>query len=649
MIICPSCQKELRDGAKFCSNCGTKIEESVLCAGCGAKMPKASTFCSQCGTPLKEQPAPSPAQPEKAPEHTVVRCPACNEMTSTEFPFCQQCGCALPGNTQPWRETILVDEEDQGEQTIQPDTAFVDTIQPENLEEEDDDLTVRVNRHTQPVWGQDPGDSTIQPQEPGMVQCGGCGSLMDESLTFCQRCGAPLKGNRRVDEIPATTAEPAAPPREEVLCIKCGAKMRPGMTFCQVCGATQDKQPKGGKKKRREKRPRKEKKPGKKGKRLLILLMVLLLSGALAAAAIFLLPELLSEKGTEYVLYLQDGELLYQDLAEEEPVALTTRLTDGLDYSFSNMQIMTGISEDGRRIFYPDRIENGDIGVKLYCRDLRKPDEDPIKIDSGVIQYAINQDGSRVIYVKDGAVYVHDLEDKEKISGADGDESLTYFQVNQECTMAVFLKGNEFCIWTEADGTRTCFEDCDELLWVAEDFSAVCYRQEETIYRYTLEDDSKEKLDSDVSGCLATAVTGQFYYTKKNELEYPVSDRIEDDMAEADAKITKPEKPDYPDAPDKPQWWDYEEEADYNEAKAAYDEAKEEYDKVCERLRKEYEEALAIYKEKENRDIMREWIGRKVLTSTVYKLYYYDGSESILMTGSPAGQQDRLSIDNVTT
>lgn len=59
---CPNCGAELKDGALFCTVCGTKLEAPPVeekaapqptvkvCANCGATVPDGSLFCSNCGT-----------------------------------------------------------------------------------------------------------------------------------------------------------------------------------------------------------------------------------------------------------------------------------------------------------------------------------------------------------------------------------------------------------------------------------------------------------------------------------------------------------------------------------------------------------------------------------------------------------------------
>ncbi|MBQ7941699.1 MAG: zinc-ribbon domain-containing protein [Muribaculaceae bacterium] len=49
---CPKCNSELREGAKFCTQCGQKIETSSLCPQCNAPLKPGAKFCTRCGYKL---------------------------------------------------------------------------------------------------------------------------------------------------------------------------------------------------------------------------------------------------------------------------------------------------------------------------------------------------------------------------------------------------------------------------------------------------------------------------------------------------------------------------------------------------------------------------------------------------------------------
>src|SRR5262245_1236407 len=85
-VQCPTCKADLREGGKFCAQCGTPLPR--VCPACRQLNPTNSKFCSQCGTSLTATGAPrlpaaggeaSPAEPRIgiAPERrhlTIMFC-----------------------------------------------------------------------------------------------------------------------------------------------------------------------------------------------------------------------------------------------------------------------------------------------------------------------------------------------------------------------------------------------------------------------------------------------------------------------------------------------------------------------------------------------------------------------------------------------
>lgn len=79
-IKCPNCGTELPENAKFCYQCGNKIEilnaEEIICPNCGKKTLKGK-FCSECGKSL------------------VSICPNCGSELASGSKFCSGCGTKL--------------------------------------------------------------------------------------------------------------------------------------------------------------------------------------------------------------------------------------------------------------------------------------------------------------------------------------------------------------------------------------------------------------------------------------------------------------------------------------------------------------------------------------------------------------------------
>lgn len=77
---CPKCGSELPSNAKFCLECGTKIESlaenEIICPACGKKTPKGK-FCMECGQPL------------------VNKCPNCGAEVPQGGKFCLECGTKI--------------------------------------------------------------------------------------------------------------------------------------------------------------------------------------------------------------------------------------------------------------------------------------------------------------------------------------------------------------------------------------------------------------------------------------------------------------------------------------------------------------------------------------------------------------------------
>lgn len=79
-ILCPNCKNPLPENAKFCLECGSKVEllgeNEMLCPVCGMKTPKGK-FCMECGAPL------------------IKKCPNCGIDVPEGGKFCLECGTKL--------------------------------------------------------------------------------------------------------------------------------------------------------------------------------------------------------------------------------------------------------------------------------------------------------------------------------------------------------------------------------------------------------------------------------------------------------------------------------------------------------------------------------------------------------------------------
>src|SRR5947209_10985824 len=67
---CSRCGHENKEGARFCNECGSKLE--IICAACATPNPPGSKFCSGCGSLLTAQP-PAPGPLTYTPQHLAQR------------------------------------------------------------------------------------------------------------------------------------------------------------------------------------------------------------------------------------------------------------------------------------------------------------------------------------------------------------------------------------------------------------------------------------------------------------------------------------------------------------------------------------------------------------------------------------------------
>lgn len=74
---CPNCGTLLKPEAKFCFNCGTRIEQGNMCPYCGTRLPAGAKFCFNCGKRLQR------------------RCPQCGNDLADNAKFCMNCGYKL--------------------------------------------------------------------------------------------------------------------------------------------------------------------------------------------------------------------------------------------------------------------------------------------------------------------------------------------------------------------------------------------------------------------------------------------------------------------------------------------------------------------------------------------------------------------------
>ncbi|MBQ6275645.1 MAG: zinc-ribbon domain-containing protein [Bacteroidales bacterium] len=80
---CSKCNAEIDDDAKFCPECGSKIEKFAFCSNCGAKLEEGATFCSNCGEKIGCLPTDKLEKKD---------CPFCGKEILATATKCKHCG-----------------------------------------------------------------------------------------------------------------------------------------------------------------------------------------------------------------------------------------------------------------------------------------------------------------------------------------------------------------------------------------------------------------------------------------------------------------------------------------------------------------------------------------------------------------------------
>src|SRR6201988_121894 len=79
VMQCPECRHNNPEGAKFCGECGAKLER--LCPNCGSGNPPTNKFCHHCGQRLPEPVAASASAPTTADFPSRLASSAPNHLT----------------------------------------------------------------------------------------------------------------------------------------------------------------------------------------------------------------------------------------------------------------------------------------------------------------------------------------------------------------------------------------------------------------------------------------------------------------------------------------------------------------------------------------------------------------------------------------
>lgn len=379
-------------------------------------------------------------------------------------------------------------------------------------------------------------------------------------------------------------------------------------------------------------------KPGKKrNKKVLLIAIAAVVVIALAIGLVSLLGG--STKNTG--VFIRDGELyLYAD-GMKEPVELTSRLWKGADGNSdlvgmsSRFITLVTIRNNGQLVFYPDKFDTDADGYTIFVKNMDKPKEDPVKIGSDISWYDVTEDGRQMLYAKyDGSsytLYLYDVKKDEEIRLAKDVSHPSYVSYAEDLSTICYRSDKDLYCWTPKTEDVKVAKDVHIFRYMPETGMLIALNYDGELVMKTADMEKCEEVADGVATLLAAYPTGEAYFLRQTRTERRLLDYLEDDMAAEDAAISQPTKPNYPSAPKKVYYWSYATDAEYQAAKAQYELDYAAYLEQYNAMKDAYNNALALYKLKQERDAVREALETRVLEQDESSLYYFDGSEEHLL------------------
>lgn len=345
------------------------------------------------------------------------------------------------------------------------------------------------------------------------MTCPNCNAELTDDAKFCENCGA---------EVPQT-----------IFCPECGTKTSTQYVFCPSCGA-------------RLAEPEPEQAPEPAARRKLPAKLIVLGAGIAVVAALALVLALVFSgkgggSGKAFALYLKDKEVFYSDLSKAGPWQVSARFVDASDIDNEDLASAARyglgnyfcLAKDGKTLFFPDKVDDRSDGATMYYRNINKPKEDAVKLDSDVTVYCVNDSVTAVTYLKgsDNMLYEYDIKKGEKTKLA---EDVDFFYVTDDGKKTVFLTdGGDLYMKSGNKDKEKLASDVDSLEYYTKDLSAVYYMKEGTLYKKT-EGKDKEKLASDVNYVVKGYDSGELYFLKSGSNETVLMDYVDDDMKRSD-------------------------------------------------------------------------------------------------------------------
>lgn len=423
----------------------------IVCPKCGKELADGTKFCSKCGEKIV---AAAPAD--------MVTCPTCGKQLKTGTKFCMGCGTSLVAASQNTQEAKT--QTVPAQETAKQETPKVELPKAEAVKQE----TPKVELPKVEAAKQDTAKVELPKTETAKQET----QKVELANTETAKAETAKKEETKKEEANKEEAN-----KEETN--KKGLFSNPMVKYGCIAAAA---------------------------------ILVLILLGAMLSGG--------SGSGKHYAMYLKDKEIMYSNLKQKGQWQVSTKLIKDGGYENGELRrsvkmYYCSVSEDGKQLFFPDKLEKGDDGVTLYTRPVNNQKKDPQKIDSSIDGHYISKDGMYVTYIKTtGDLYQFSLrkDEKSKI-----DNEVYGFRVAKDGSKVYYSKNSgELYVWTQSKKEKEKIDsEIKKIVAVSEDFKTVYYIKDGSLYKKTGNKD-REKISSDVKSVFAVYNSGEAYFSKSD-------------------------------------------------------------------------------------------------------------------------------------
>ena len=373
---------------------------------------------------------------------------------------------------------------------------------------------------------------------------------------------------------------------------------------------------------------------GRRRPKLPVIIGLAVVLVAALGIGIFMLVRFFLAGGGSPVFYLQEEKLMYQSGAGKDPVPVMEGVSAAAVAATPDGKYAGLLLSDGYQITLC-RVELGKLGKDL-SKNLNQIQVVSTQLSEDYWSYctggevsplptATAEENRLTIFAMggDGTLYYIDSMQDLCRADASGAEDLgtqaEAFQMSQDGSRILLRQpDDELGLWTQ-EGVQEVTDEVIEVVYTDPELTQICYTQpgEEIGYDYTYdlyawEGGNPRLLAERISGDIQMTSPDQFIYVALNPQEYRLSQFVQDDMASQDANITRPTYDDFRTTETYTDFFGNQRErttTDYDAYREAYDQ----------------------YREKENRDWLRQHLEDETVQRDTYAIYLrQDGTDTLI-------------------